>query len=174
MSGPTSQPATAWAADLSLVAQAETSHASQNFWGNLLATSRQTYLSTILQGDDAIRFESQKSPHAMAWVNVIPIRPLRTLLPTEELRSVLKWHLGTPQSLSPGPHLCPQCQSNMETVGHHLCCCKSNQRLRRHGAVQDFLLRLVMRAGFSARREQMASDRTRPGDIFIHRWKTAH
>ena len=170
MSWPTSQPATAWAADLSLVAHAEPSHASQHFWGNLLATSRQTYLSTVLQGDDAVRFESQKSPHAMAWVNVIPSRPLRTLLPTEEFRSVLKWHLGTPQSLSPGPHLCPQCQLNMDTVGHHLCCCKSNQRMRRHGAVQDFLLRFVMRAGFSARREQMASDRTRPGDIFIHRW----
>jgi len=123
-----------------------------------------------MTGDDAVRFESQSQPHAMSWVAVIPSAGLRTLLPSGDYKCVLRWSLGMAQIpeevRSPA---CPRCNGPMDATGHHLVCCQRNGIMRRHGSVQQFILDLAHRAGFSARREQGGADRTRPGDVLITR-----
>lgn len=167
--GSNSQPALGWSESPSLIAHAASNHIKQNFWSNAFAEARQALLREQLSGPDAVRFASQASPHTMAWTSVIPSQALRTLIPGEEFRCALRWHLGSPQSPLPDGGLCPQCQTPMDPLGHHLVCCKHNHLSRRHGAVQDAVLRLTARAGLTARREQGAPDGSRPGDIFVHR-----
>ena len=50
-------------------------------------------------------------------------------------------------------------------------CCKLNNPMRRHMALQDTIVALARRAGISCRKEEKApGDRTRPGDVFFPRW----
>ena len=104
----------------------------------------------------------------MAWTNVIPSSALKTLIATEDFRCFVRWTLGM-SVLSDAGTPCPKCDAPMDCQGHHLVCCKYNNFTRRHGAVQDFVLRLATKAGFTARKEQTGENRTRPGDVFITR-----
>jgi hypothetical protein len=164
------QPLPAWLQDTSLVLNADKAHCSQRWWSDACAQHRQLALAEALAGEDAVRFESQKQPHAMAWVAVLPSAGLRTLLPSADYKCALRWALGLTQVLedvrSPA---CPRCNGPMDATGHHLVCCHRNGIMRRHGSVQQFILDLAQRAGFVARREQGGSDRTRPGDVLITR-----
>ena len=58
----------------------------------------------------------------------------------------------------------------MDAEGHHLVCCTLNGKTRRHGVVQDALLGVAQKAGFTSRKEKSAPDGSRPGDIFIPRY----
>ena len=164
------QPLTAWQQDPGLVKDAERLHVSQRWWSDLCARQRQIQLAGTLRGDDAIRFESQSQPHAMAWVSVIPAAGLRTLIPSTDFKCLLRWSLGIEQTPNATQlPSCPRCDGPMDSVGHHLVCCHRNGITRRHGAVLDYVLGLAHRAGFVARREQGGVDRTRPGDVLITR-----
>ena len=164
------QPIVAWLQDTSLVHSADRAHVSQRFWSDACARRRQNLLRCSLHGEDAVRFESQSQPHAMAWAAVIPASGLRTLIPSCDFKCLLRWSLGVPQTPADcASPMCPRCEGPMDGTGHHLVCCHRNGITRRHGAVQDFVLQLAHRAGFVARREQGGADRTRPGDVLISR-----
>ena len=166
------QPLLAWTQDSSLVLSADHAHLTQRWWADACARHRQGVLRASLQGDDAVRFESQTQPHAMSWVAVIPSSGLRTLLPAGDYKCVLRWSLGmsqVPEDVQGLSLACPRCNGPMDSTGHHLVCCHRNGITRRHGAVQQYVLDLAHKAGFSARREQGGEDRTRPGDVLITR-----
>ena len=75
-----------------------------------------------------------------------------------------------PEGLAGKP--CPKCGTPVDSLGDHVVSCIKNNIWRRHMALQDALLDLIQRAGFTAVREVSAStdDQLRPGDIFIPRW----
>ena len=79
----------AWLQDSSLVAGADRSHLTQRWWSDCCARRRQSLLREKLKGEDAVRFESQTQPHAMAWVAVIPAAGLRTLIPSSDFKCLL-------------------------------------------------------------------------------------
>ena len=166
------QPLQAWLGDKALVLTADKTHSSQSWWGDLFAVARRDKFASLLTGVDAARFASQRQPHAMAWVSVIPSAGMRTLLPSVDMKCLLRWSLGVPllpPEAAATPPVCPKCDGPMDSDGHHLVCCPKNGFTRRHAAVQQFLLGFCQRSGFAARREQGGTDRTRPGDVFITR-----
>ena len=158
-----------WHANPSLAQHGDDAQRRQRWWADEFHASRQQALSRTLQGEAAIRFASQSQPHAMAWTAVIPSGPLHTLIPGVDFRMLLAWHLGQPQAPT-SQTACPKCGVTQDVTGHHLVCCTKNRLMQRHGAVQDFLLRLAHKAGYVARKEQTGLDRTRPGDIFVSRY----
>jgi hypothetical protein len=162
------QPLTAWQADPSLLSTADPVHRAQSWWAERVHLQVKAHLETTLPDKEAVRFASQTLPHAMSWVAVVPAEALRTLIPSVDFKCLLRFHLGIP--LTPSvPSSCPRCESALDCSGNHLVCCVKNGLTQRHGAVQDTVFRLVQQAGFTARKEQAAPDRTRPGDVFISR-----
>ena len=162
------QPLVAWRDDTSLLSAAEPMHRDQRWWSEHFYSAHRAALAASLTGPDAVRFASQQLPHAMAWAAVVPAAPLRTLLPTADFKCLLRFHLGAPLNL-PGETTCPRCTASLDASGNHFVCCNKNGIVQRHGAVQDAVLRVAQAAGFVARKEQAAPDRTRPGDVFIAR-----
>ena len=163
-------PLPAWSLDASSLPVADRCYSQQRWWSEQIFLAKQKSLTAAMDGGNAVRFASQSQPHAMSWTAVVPSAPLRTLLPDEDFRNLLRWHLGHSVLPDHSTHTCPQCSAVLDKPGHHLVCCIKNGLQRRHGAVQDFLYRLAVRAGFTARKEQTGLDRTRPGDVFVHRF----
>jgi hypothetical protein len=150
------QPLQALTDDCTRATQLPREMVSQKHWGNVCSILRQKKLEKSLSGSDAIRFSCQTRPHAMAWTCAVPSAGTKTLVPTKEFVALLQWTLGAPvvkteESNSPG---CPRCMSPLDTAGHHLVCCHRNNVVRRHGAVQSFVLNLAQRAGFPARQKK--------------------
>ena len=162
------QPLQAWAGDSALLKLADPTHRKQQWWSDAVYSATSVSFQEALQGADAVRFASQCTPHAMAWASVVPAEALRTLIPATDFRCLLRFHLGVPLLPSAGPQ-CPKCDATLDAFGHHLVCCNRNGIVQRHGAVQDAVFRLAHAAGFTVRKEQMAPDRSRPGDVFVAR-----
>jgi len=170
------QPLQAWRQQPPLALQADQDQCKQSFWNELLCEAAVQRLRLCLEGQDAVRFSCQTTPHAMAWAAATPAEGLGTLIPSVDFRCLLQFHLGMsvgrpqPDQLPSGTVLkCPRCKVPMDASGHHFVCCHRNGIVQRHGAVQDALFRLFGSAGYSVRKEQAAMDRTRPGDVFIAR-----
>ena len=147
---------------------ANRTHRSQSWWGDLFHKNRRDLLLSHATGADSVRLTSQTLPHAMAWTAVLPAPALRTLIPSPDFQGLLQFHLGIPVLPCPDS-ACPRSATPLDQPGNHLICCHRNGITQRHGAVQDLVYRIVQRSGLTARKEQSAPDRTRPGDIFISR-----
>ena len=164
-------PLTSWRTDQNGLRVAESPYTSQRWWTDKVYLRAQEELRATFEGQQGVRFASQTQPHALAWLAAAPSDGLRSHIPDADFRSLLKWHIGSP--LGPSDTsvtlLCPRCNASLDGSGHHLVCCKFNQITRRHGAVQDFVLRTAQKAGFVARKEQGLEDGSRPGDVLITR-----
>jgi hypothetical protein len=90
-------------ADTSLIREHGRDCCRQKKWSNDLNLVRRDQMMSTLASQDQVRFASQLSPHAMAWVHVLPSTGLHTMIPAEDFKCLLRWHLGQPVA-HPTPH----------------------------------------------------------------------
>ena len=146
-------------------------HDEQRWWTQRVMVAAVEELAKVGDNGDKVRFGCQRDGHAGAWLAAVPSRATRTLIPGTEFRTLLRWWLGVPLLTEDQAGVpCPRCGAAMDVVGHHLVCCKQNNPMRRHMAIQDTIVALSRRAGFTCRKEERTPEGTRPGDIFFPRW----
>jgi hypothetical protein len=165
-------PLKSWKEDVGRISEAQEPHNRQKWWLDKVHVKLQERLAESLTGQQSTRFACQRTGHSGAWLAATPSKALGTLIPTVEFRCLLKWHLGISQvseDLANTP--CPRCQVPMDVKGHHLVCCKNNNRVRRHMAIQDTVVTLARQAGLACRKEARADDNSRPGDILFLNWE---
>jgi hypothetical protein len=105
-------------------------------------------------------------------MSVQPNRALRTDIDDVDYRVLLRWWLGLPllpmgQTL-PG---CPLCDEPVDPFGDHFVCCDKNGSTRRHNALRDALLEVLVQAAIPAAKEQTSGGRRRPADILLVGWE---
>ena len=150
--------------------QAETTYANQGWWGAKLADKRATWLKSQGTARDPMRFTAQLEQKGGSWLLAPPSEAIGTWMPEIEARLLYRWWLGIPllpPEWTGAP--CPKCGTAMDVLGNHLVCCKKNYLQRRHSGILETLVDLIRKAGFACREEQMAHDKTRPGDSFVPR-----
>ena len=82
------------------------------------------------------RLLSVSSPHASAWLSVMPTPQLNLHLEPPEFQVALKWWLGLDTSQNARCSLCPS--HALDPLGHHALTCKSSGGLIvRHNALRD-------------------------------------
>ena len=88
---------------------------------------------------DKAQLLSASSPHAAAWLSVIPSVRLNFHPDPSEFRAVVKWWLGIAVSDNP---LSPFCPSHaLGPLGHHTLTCKHGRDVvSRHNRLRDVLL----------------------------------
>ena len=76
---------------------------------------------------DKARLLSISSPHASAWISVVPSVNLGLHLDPSEFQTAVKWWLGVNPSLSSegNPMVCPLCPNcALDPLGYHCVTCK--------------------------------------------------
>ena len=102
------------------------------------------------------RLRAAGQPHSGAWLNVLPIASLGTLLDRETLRIAVALRVGAPAC---APHRC-RCGATVDTLGlHALSCQLSAGRLPRHAALNDIIKRSLHSAGMPSILEPAGLDR---------------
>ena len=80
----------------------------------------------------------------------------RSIIPSSLYRLGLRWWLGCRLiEAAVGDLKCPGCAGVVDAFGDHLMCCKRNNFLNRHTAVQEGLACLMQEAGQSFSKEVM-------------------
>ena len=161
-----------WEADVGNMLSATSPHTLQDWWNQKTHMASQKTMREVAQGLDVMRTFCQIRPHATTWLAVVPCQAKRHLIPTVEVRCLLRWSLGMDLLPADGvPRPCPRCngRAQMDLKGHHLVCCQSNHITRRHHGVVDSVVQVARTAGFTCRKEEGAGDGSRPGDAFIPR-----
>ena len=123
------------------------------------------------------RLLSASSPHASAWLQVVPAPGLNLHLDPSEFQAGIKWWLGTDSSQSQGAN-CPFCSSQycLDPLGHHALTCKyRGDVVSRHNRLRDVFLESCRRACIGARVEAgsgLGHDQrhTRPADVLVPDW----
>ena len=132
-------------------------------------------LSTSSTADRA-RLLSISSPHASAWISVVPSISLGLHFEPQEFNTALKWWLGINPSMCLDGNLmaCPLCPGNsLDPLGHHCVTCKRGGDVTlRHNALRNVLFNTFCRAGLSSHLEVgsgwgQESSRTCPADILV-------
>ena len=113
---------------------------------------------------------SISSPHAAAWLSVIPSLRLSLHLEPAESPIAVEWWLGIAVTDNPVCSFCPS--HALDPLGHHALTCK--HRLR-HSRLRDVLLESCRRACLGPQVEAGSGlghegHRTRPADILIPHW----
>eukprot|EP00731_Ephydatia_muelleri_P018161 Em0011g201a len=92
------------------------------------------------------RLLSVSSPHASAWLSVMPTPQLNLHLEPPEFQVALKWWLGMDTSQNACCAFCPS--HALDPLGHHALTCKSGGDLIvRHNALRDTFLHGILQAG---------------------------
>ena len=129
---------------------------------------------------DKARLLSVSSPHASAWISVVPSSSLGLHLDPNEFQTAVKWWLGVnhPSFSSDGnPMVCPLCPNcALDPLGYHCVTCKSGGDVpTRHNTLRNAVHSTFERAGLSAHLEVGCgwgkdNARTRPADILVTNW----
>ena len=125
---------------------------------------------------DQARLLEQTNSVGHAFMSVPPNSNLHYTLPSDEYKTGLKWWLGMEIFSPPDPGgqaTCPGCQMVMDAFGDHLLCCRRNNFVVRHMAVQDALAQLLQEAGQGVTKEvpiPSAGSSLRPADLLIPNW----
>ncbi|KAL5478144.1 hypothetical protein EMCRGX_G025033 [Ephydatia muelleri] len=102
---------------------------------------------------DKARLLSVSSPHASAWLSVVPSPGLGLSLDPNEHQMAIKWWLGL--NISPGSPPCALCPEHpLDPLGHHAVTCKrGGDAISRHNKLRDVVLQTCHRACISAKAE---------------------
>ncbi|KAL5457740.1 hypothetical protein EMCRGX_G035030 [Ephydatia muelleri] len=128
---------------------------------------------------DKARLLSVSSPHASAWISVVPSSSLGLHLDPNEFQTAVKWWLGVnPLFSSDGnPMVCPLCPNcALDPLGYHCVTCKSGGDVTtRHNTLRNAVHSTFQRAGLSAHLEVGCgwgkdNARTQPADILVTNW----
>ena len=168
--GPASQPLAGWLADPASFGRASSLDTNQRWWADRVHQARRTFLERAVQVQDSARLFCQSSPFAHAWLLVMPSRALRTTLPNEDFRLLLRWWLGCHLVVGADSTPCPRCGDFVDAFGDHFVCCRKNGMTERHNALRDCLHGACERAGAPARKEQGCEGGTRDADILLLAW----
>ena len=120
---------------------------------------------------DKARLLSISSPHATAWLSVIPSLRLNLHLEPDEFQIAVKWWLGIAATDIPVCSFCP-----FHALGHHALTCKhGGDVVSRHNRLRDVLLESCRLACLGPQIEAQSvlrheGHRTRPTDILIPHW----
>ena len=121
------------------------------------------------------RLLSVSSPHASAWLSVMPTPQLNLHLEPPEFQVALKWWLGMDTSQNTRCSLCPS--HALDPLGHHALTCKSGGDLIvRHNALRDTFWESCKLACIGGQLEAGSSldeegRQTRPADILVQNWE---
>eukprot|EP00731_Ephydatia_muelleri_P034760 Em0075g13a len=140
---------------------------------------RQHTLSAALENIQFNSLFSQSSvvssPHASAWLSVVPSPGLGLSLDPNEHQMAIKWWLGL--NTSPGSPPCALCPEHpLDPLGHHAVTCKrGSDAISRHNKLRDIVLQTCHRACISAKAEAGSGlghelRNTRPADILASNW----
>lgn len=174
--GPNFAPLGDWDLDPSLLARAGPTQLQQRWWSEAVGKMEVERLLAVAGPRDQNRLLQQVHSRGMstAFISVQPSAALRTLIPTDQFRLGLKWHLGLPLYDPCGsPLLCPACRDPVDAFGDHLMCCRHNNYTRRHNAMLDALCVILGDAGVPHRREEplprdaQPTRVLRPADAFV-------
>ena len=123
---------------------------------------------------DKARLLSISSPHAAAWLSVIPSLRLNLHLEPAEFQIAVKWWLGIAVTDIPVCSFCPS--QALDPLGHHALTCKhGGDVVSRHNRLRDVLLESCRWACLGPQVEAGSGlghegHRTRPADILIPHW----
>ena len=128
---------------------------------------------------DQARLLEQSNSIGHAFMSVPPNSNLHYTMSTDNYTIALRFWLGMEIHTPSGPggqSKCPGCQMAMDTFGDHLLCCRRNNFVVRHMAVQDTLAQLLQEAGQGVTKEvpiPSAGSAMRPADLLITNWSTS-
>ena len=92
---------------------------------------------------DKAQLLSTSSPHASAWLTVVPSDSLGLHLQPHLFQTAIRWWLGISHTASPegNPLVCPLCPDKaLDTLGHHCTTCKCGGDVtNRHNMLRNAL-----------------------------------
>ena len=122
------------------------------------------------------RLLSVSSPHASAWLSVMPTPHKNLHLDPPEFQMALKWWLGLDTSQNGSS--CSFCPSHaLDPLGHHALTCKSGgDSIFRHNSLRDTFWESCKLACIAGQIEagsglDVEGSRTRPADILLPNWE---
>ena len=136
-------------------------------------------MTRLLDGStprDQARLLEQANSVGGAFMSVPPNIHLHYTMPSDQYKTLLRWWLGVPLNVPPDPggHIkCPGCQAEIDVFGDHLLCCRRNNFITRHMAVQDTLAILLQEGGQGVTKEvpiPLAGTALRPADLLVANW----
>ena len=128
------------------------------------------------------RLLSVSSPHASAWLSVVPSEVMGLHLNPCELNTAVKWWLGlNPHSGNDSPQTCPLCpESMLDPLCHHSVTCKrgggggggGGEVTNRYNLLRNAVHEACRQASLSVRLEAdggLGKDKalTRPADVLV-------
>ena len=122
---------------------------------------------------DRARLLSVSSPHASAWLSVVPSPGLNLHLEPAEFQAAIQWWLGI--GVAHGS-LCPHCPHALDPLGHHALTCKhGGDVVNRHNRLRDVFAESCRRACIGVQVEAGSGlgrdeHHTRPADVLATNW----
>eukprot|EP00731_Ephydatia_muelleri_P001545 Em0001g1545a len=122
---------------------------------------------------DRARLLSVSSPHASAWLSVVPSPGLNLHLEPAEFQAAIQWWLGI--GVAHGS-LCPHCPHSLDPLGHHALTCKhGGDVINRHNRLRDVFAESCRRACIGVQVEAGSGlgrdeHHTRPADVLATNW----
>ena len=122
---------------------------------------------------DRARLLSVSSPHASAWLSVVPSPGLNLHLEPAEFQAAIQWWLGI--GVAHGS-LCPHCPHSLDPLGHHALTCKhGGDVVNRHNRLRDVFAESCRRACIGVQVEAGSGlgrdeHHTRPADVLDTNW----
>eukprot|EP00731_Ephydatia_muelleri_P002155 Em0001g2155a len=116
---------------------------------------------------------SVSSPHASAWLSVVPSPGLNLHLEPAEFQAAIQWWLGI--GVAHGS-LCPHCPHSLDPLGHHALTCKhGGDVVNRHNRLRDVFAESCRRACIGVQVEAGSGlgrdeHHTRPADVLATNW----
>ena len=173
--GPNCDPLTSWQGNVHMLQNAEPTHTQQKWWADLLEKAATQRLLDGVSPRDQARLLEQSNSYLTSFMSVPPSASLRSIIPTSLYRLGLRWWLGCPLiEAEEGSLSCPGCGAQVDKWGDHLMCCKRNNFLQRHTALQEGVAVLLTEAGQPFTKEAPIPDcpdgQLRPADILLPGW----
>ena len=173
--GPNFDPLTQWCGNIAAIVTAEPSHLLQKWWAERLGqVSLNRLIDTVTPRDQA-RILEQGNSVTGSFMSVAPNAAIRSLIPSSLYRLGLRWWLGCPlMEAADGDLKCPGCSAVVDVFGDHLLCCRRNNFLHRHTALQEGLAVILTEAGQPFTKEAVIphcpDGQLRPADILLPGW----
>lgn len=173
--GPNFDPLTEWSGNVSAIATAQGAHLIQKWWSENIGKAKLTRLLDSVSPRDQARLLEQGNSVTGSFMSVAPNAAIRSLIPSSLYRLGLRWWLGCPLlEAVDGDLKCPGCGMTVDVFGDHLLCCKRNNFLHRHTALQEGLAVLLTESGQSFTKEvaipHCPDGQLRPADILLPGW----